>query len=111
MNHYRVGALDHRFEQYRLDVLVGNELGKSGQRYRFVLVDAILVDRGPDRYSPRRGGGRILSTVLSTSIGARATAQNRDDEAEFLAGDATGRVVEFLAIVEAAAEPVPHERR
>jgi hypothetical protein len=32
--------LDHRFEQYRLDVLLGNEPGKSGWRYRFVLVDA-----------------------------------------------------------------------
>jgi len=26
----RVEALDHRFEQYRFDVLLGNELGKSG---------------------------------------------------------------------------------
>ena len=35
----RVEALDHRFEQYRLDVLLSNELGKRGERYRFVLVD------------------------------------------------------------------------
>ena len=36
----RVEALNHRFEQYRFDILLGNELGKGGERYRFVLVDA-----------------------------------------------------------------------
>ena len=39
-----VEALDKAFEEYRFDVLVSNELGKCGQRYRFVVVD-LTVDR------------------------------------------------------------------
>jgi len=35
-----VEALDKAFEKNRFDVLVGNELGKRGQRYRFVVVVA-----------------------------------------------------------------------
>ncbi len=31
----RVEALDQSFEQYRLDALVSDELGKCGERYRF----------------------------------------------------------------------------
>ena len=40
MADYRVEALNHLFKQYRLDVLLGNELCKRGQRYCLVLVDA-----------------------------------------------------------------------
>ena len=36
----RVEAFDESFEKDRFDVLVGDELGKRGQRYRFVVVDA-----------------------------------------------------------------------
>ena len=35
-----VEALDNTFEKNRFDVLLSNELGKCGQRYRFVVVDA-----------------------------------------------------------------------
>jgi hypothetical protein len=36
----RVEALDHRFQQDRFDVLLGEKLSERGERYRFGLVDA-----------------------------------------------------------------------
>jgi len=49
LNAARVEAFDESFDKDRFDVLVGNEPGMRGQRYRFVVVNALgqtYVDYG-----------------------------------------------------------------